>query len=76
MTAQYDPLEWITLRRRLDSSVEADTSSLLVRSGELRVVGVLPHNATIQPKTVDDATRLIEWLTDWIDTEATMDEPN
>ena len=50
-----------------------DTSTLAEDNGALRVMGNLRHGYRIEPATVDEARRLIDWLIRWT-IERTIDE--
>jgi hypothetical protein len=57
-----EKLIFISVVRKLQSGT-ADTSSLqLLPDGTIRVVGNLPHNCEIEPKTFEDRARLIQHL--------------
>jgi hypothetical protein len=40
-------------------------SSIFIEKKHLEIVGVLPHCSKIQPKTPEDADKLIVWLKEW-----------
>lgn len=50
----------------IDSNDRSSTLDLGY-DGEITVIGVLPHGSIIQPKTINDAHKLIVWLNEWID---------
>lgn len=41
------------------------TSTLTAHDKHLKVVGVLKHGTMVEPKTIEDADNLIQWLKDW-----------
>lgn len=41
-------------------------SSLEISGDKIEVVGVLPHCSQIEPNSVDDAKKLIQWLEKWV----------
>ena len=54
-------LQWVSI---VDDT--GRTSSLEVGGNVVRVVGNLPHNTEIVPKSESDARRLVAWLEQWI----------
>jgi hypothetical protein len=53
----------------VDGVVSKTVSSLSIRSrypGRLGVVGELPHGADMEPATLNDARKLIDWLNLWV----------
>ena len=55
-----------TFVRLLDTDTSRVSSIYTGDAASLRIVGVLNHNSNVQPASVEDARRLIEWLTEWI----------
>lgn len=61
--------KYITLRDPITNR----QSSLFFEKEHLVVSGVLPHGTYLAPETIEDAEKLINWLTKWIKQEKEED---